>query len=467
MSLRERFFSVQSLLGGVEPVGPLPSVKEMVSRFLRLAWPSVVEAVLIGLVGVADTIMVATLGDNAIAAVGITTQPKFVLLCFSFSMNVGITAVVARRRGEQDREGANHAMRNGVLIGLMITLTTACLGNLFAEPFLRLAGAKDDYIADAVTYFRIITFSVVFQSLNGLINAAQKGSGHTRISMISNLAGNLVNICFNYLLINGIGFFPRLEIRGAAIATLLGTMSAFTISFSMLLRRDHYLNVFVKAPWSLKGKELKPILFVSRSALVEQLCMRVGFFLFNRIVADLETTSYATHIICMNFLSLSFCFGDGFQVASTALAGQSLGARRPDKAYAFCSIGQRVVFFMAMGLSVLIVCFRHTIVGWYSATPEVIRLGGTVLLIVAVITYIQTSQVIFTGCLRGAGDTRFTAITAMVSAGLVRPLFGYLLAYPLGLGLYGAWLGILLDQMTRLIMNYSRIRQKKWLQIIL
>ena len=85
----------------------------------------------------------------------------------------------------------------------------------------------------------------------------------------------------------------------------------------------------------------------------------------------------------------------------------------------------------------------------------------------AVITYIQTSQVIFTGCLRGAGDTRFTAITAMVSAGLVRPLFGYLLAYPLGLGLYGAWLGILLDQMTRLIMNYSRIRQKKWLQIIL
>ena len=271
MDLRERFSSVRPLLGGVEPVGPIPSRKEMVNRFLHLAWPSVVEAVLIGLVGVADTVMVATLGDTAIAAVGITTQPKFVLLCFSFSVNVGITAVVARRRGEQDREGANHAMRNGLLIGLLITLTAAFLGNMFAEPFLRLAGAKDDFIADAVAYFRIITFSVVFQSLNGLINAAQKGSGHTRISMITNLVGNLVNICFNYLLINGIGIFPRLEVRGAAIATLLGTMSAVAISFSMLLKRSHYLNVFVKAPWGLKGKELKPIFFVSRSALIEQL----------------------------------------------------------------------------------------------------------------------------------------------------------------------------------------------------
>lgn len=460
-----RVFSISSLLGG-EPVrGELPPERELYGIFLRLAWPSVIEAVLIGLVGVVDTLMVASLGDAAIAAVGITQQPKFVLMCFLFALNVGITAVVARRKGEENREGANHATRNGLLVGLVLVVILAFLGYRFAEPFLRVAGAKDDYIADAVVYFRIISVSVIFQCLNGLINAAQKGSGNTRISMISNVAGNVVNIIFNYLLINGIGPFPRLEVRGAALATALGALVSFLVSLSRLFQKKNYLSFFCKAPWRPDGKVLAPILKVASSALVEQVCMRVGFFVYNRVVADLSTLAYATHIACMNFLSLSFCCGDGFQVASTALAGQSLGAKRPDKAMIYCNIGQRVVFFVAVILSVTMVLLRRQIIGLYSSTPEVVEMGSRVLLFIAVITYIQTSQVIFTGCLRGAGDTRFTAITAVVSVGVVRPLFGYLLTYPVGWGLYGAWAAVLLDQLCRLVMNYTRIKKRKWLQI--
>ena len=460
-----RVFSISSLLGG-EPVrGELPPERELYGIFLRLAWPSVIEAVLIGLVGVVDTLMVASLGDAAIAAVGITQQPKFVLMCFLFALNVGITAVVARRKGEENREGANHATRNGLLVGLVLVVILAFLGYRFAEPFLRVAGAKDDYIADAVVYFRIISVSVIFQCLNGLINAAQKGSGNTRISMISNVAGNVVNIIFNYLLINGIGPFPRLEVRGAALATALGALVSLLVSLSRLFQKKKYLSFFCKAPWRPDGKVLAPILKVASSALVEQVCMRVGFFVYNRVVADLSTLAYATHIACMNFLSLSFCCGDGFQVASTALAGQSLGAKRPDKAMIYCNIGQRVVFFVAVILSVTMVLLRRQIIGLYSSTPEVVEMGSRVLLFIAVITYIQTSQVIFTGCLRGAGDTRFTAITAVVSVGVVRPLFGYLLTYPVGWGLYGAWAAVLLDQLCRLVMNYTRIKKRKWLQI--
>ena len=121
-------FAYPSLLGG-EPVrGELPPEREMYRTFLRLAWPSVIEAVLIGLVGVVDTLMVASLGDRAIAAVGITQQPKFVLMCFLFALNVGITAVVARRKGENDRAAANHATRNGLMLGLVLVVLLAFLG---------------------------------------------------------------------------------------------------------------------------------------------------------------------------------------------------------------------------------------------------------------------------------------------------------------------------------------------------
>ena len=460
-----RIFSIPSLLAGEQPVGELPSEKEMYGTFLKLAWPSVIEAVLVGLVGLVDSLMVATLGDNAISAVGITQQPKMVIMCIMFALNVGITAVVARRKGEGNREGANHAMRNGLFVGLGLILLTSFLGRQFAEPFLRFAGAHDSFIDDSVAYFRIITFSVIFQCMNGAINAAQTGSGNSRISMTSNLVGNIVNICFNYLLINGIGPFPRLEVRGAAIATAMGAMVAFSVSFVRLLNKKNYINFFYKAPWKLSSVTLKPITKVASSALIEQLCMRVGFFLFTKIVAGLSDLAYTTHVACMNFLSLSFCCGDGFQVASTSLAGQSLGARRPDKAVIYCNIGQRVVFFVALTLSILMITLRKDIMRLYSSTPEVVQMGSILMLYMAVITYIQTAQVIYTGCLRGAGDTRFTAITAMVSVGFVRPFFGYILTYVVGWGLYGAWLAIMLDQLCRFVMNFSRIKQKKWLKI--
>lgn len=461
----KQHYQIPALLGGVEPVGEIPPERSLYGKFIRMAWPSVVESVLVALVGIADTIMVSSLGDLAIDAVGICTQPKFILLCFIFALDTGLTAVVARRKGAGDREAANRSLRNALIVGLTVILVLCALGARFAEPFLKLAGADDSYLADGVMYFRIICLSVVFQALNNLINAAQKGSGYTRISMTTNLLGNLVNIVFNYLLINGIGPFPRWGIKGAAVATVIGTFTALMFSLSRLFVRKNYLNVFIRVPWRLSADILNPIMKVSGSALAEQLVMRVGFFLFNLVVAKLSPTAYATHIICMNMMSLSFCFGDGFQVAATALAGQSLGAKRPDLAFVFCNIGRRIVTLVAIFLSIVFISFRHPIMRLYTDTPEIIEMGGYCLMILALITYAQTAQVICTGCLRGAGDTRFTARMSLICIGVVRPLAGYVLAYVAGWGLYGAWLGSLLDQACRLALSARRINQGKWVQI--
>ena len=458
-------FGTEALLGGREAVGEIPPAEKLYGRFLRLAGPSVIEAVLVALVGIVDTIMVSTLGDLAIDAVGITTQPKFVILCFIFALSTGTTAVVARRRGQEDRKGANAVLRSVFFIGLGIILLLTLLGRVYAEPFLRFAGAHDSYIGDAVVYFRIICLSLIFQGLNVLINSAQKGSGNTKISMTTNLIGNLVNIFFNWLLINGIGPFPRLEVKGAAIATLIGAVVACSISVVRLFIRKNYLNVFEDAGWRPSFPVLKPVFKVSSSALVEQLIMRFGFFTFNMIVARLDPLSYATHIICMNFMSLSFCFGDGFQVAATALAGQSLGAKRPDLAYMYCGIGRRVVVIVSTLLSLFFIAMRYPLMRLYTDTPEIIEMGGVCLLMLSVITYTQTAQVICTGCLRGAGDTRYTAMISLIAIGIIRPLSGYVFAYVVGWGLYGAWFGTLVDQTLRMVLSSARVRRGRWLEI--
>lgn len=461
------FFDVENMIKPEQRRGPLPPSKEMYRKFMEIAWPSALESVLVGLVGAVDTMMVGNLGDAAIAAVGITNQPKFILLCIIFSLNVGVTAVVARRKGQKDQAGAVHAMRNGLLLSCIIALTMSVLGYIFAEPFMKVAGAQEEYLADAVAYFRILVVSIFFQALNLTINAAQKGCGNTRISMYTNVVSNIVNIIFNYFLINGACGFPRLEVRGAAIATCLGSFVACMISLAKLLPKDTYLSVFYPAGWRLSKKVLQPVFKVSGSALVEQLCLRVGFLLYAVIVAKLGTTSYATHIICMNILSISFSFGDGFAVASSALVGQNLGAGRPDKSILFGRVGQRIVLMVSCCLCILFFFGRHFLVGLYSDSPEVIALGGNIMLMIAVITYFQTSQVVCAGALRGAGDTMYVAAVSLIATAIIRPLLSWVLCYPMGWGLYGAWVGVLVDQGLRLVFNYGRFKSGKWMKIVL
>ena len=448
-------------------IGDLPPTKSIYNNFLKMAWPSALEALLVGLISAVDTMMVGGLGKNAIAAVGITNQPRFILLAMIFSLNVGITAVTARRKGQKDQTGANNTLRSGILLATIISLTMSVLGYVFAKPILLFAGAETSYIKDAMTYLRIIMFSIPFQSLNLTINAAQRGCGKTKISMWTNITSNLVNIIFNYLLINGIGIFPRLEVGGAAIATTMGACVAFIISITTLFRKNNYLSFYHKAIWSFKRAILNPILKVSSSAFVEQVFMRIGFFAYAAIIARLGTTAYSTHLICMNILSLSFSFGDGLSIAASALVGQNLGAQRPDLSIIYGKTGQRLAFMISTAVFFVFMFGGEFLVSLFSDEQAIIALGSSIMILAAFSTHAQTSQVVMSGCLRGAGDTTYIAVTSFISIALIRPFLTWLLCFPLGFGLYGAWIALGLDQMFRLVVNFRRFSSGKWSMITL
>jgi putative MATE family efflux protein len=465
--LLTKFLSVKGMLKSNQIIGDLPPSRSAYSNFFNIAWPSALEALLVALIGAIDTIMVGTLGEGAIAAVGITTQPKFILLALIFSLNTGITAVTARRKGQDNRMDANRTVRTGIIFSTVCSLFMAFLGYIFAKPILLFAGADASYLGDAVDYFEIMLYCLPFQALNLTINAAQRGCGKTKISMYSNIVSNLINIPFNYLLINGIGIFPRLEVRGAAIATLLGTVVAFLISLSTLLRENGYLSFHIKAGWAIRKDVMDAIVKVSSSAFVEQVFMRIGFLAYAAIVARLGTTQYATHLICMNILTLSFCFGDGLSIAASVLVGQNLGAKRPDLSIVYGKTGQRLAFMMSCVIFLLFLFGRTFLVSLFSDEATIIALGANIMILAALGTHFQTSQVVLSGCLRGAGDTAYVAVTSFLSVALVRPLLTYLLCFPAGLGVYGAWVALLIDQAFRFVSSYHRFSSGKWTKIVL
>ncbi|MDF2588046.1 MAG: hypothetical protein K0S41_1887 [Anaerocolumna sp.] len=461
------FFSVNGMIKSSLVSGELPSSTSVYKKFFDVAWPSALESLLVGLIGSVDTIMVGTIGEEAIAAVGITSQPKFILLAMIFSLNVGITAIVARRKGQNDRAGANHTLRVGIMLSATISFIMSIIGYTFAKPILIFAGAEASYLTDAINYFRILMISIFFTSVNITVNAAWRGSGKTKISMYTNIISNVVNIIFNYLLINGIAFFPKLGVKGAAIATSLGAIVACFVSISSLFRSDTFLSLRLKSSWKIHKNIINPIFKVSGSAFVEQVFMRIGFLAYAIIVTNLGTTPYATHVICMNILNLSFCFGDGFSIAASSLVGQSLGAKRPDMAIIYGKAGQRLSFLVSTILFMIFISGRNSLVSLFSQKPEIIALGAGIMVIIAFTTHAQTSQVVISGCLRGAGDTVFVAITSLISVAIIRPILTYVLCFPLSLGLYGAWIALFFDQIFRLTLNFLRFSNGKWTKIAL
>ena len=461
----ERLFSVRRFLRGAEPLGEIPPSQQCYRTAIQMAWPSILESFLVALVGFIDTIMVSSLGSYAIAAVGLTTQPKFICLAVFISMNVAVSALVARRRGENDRESANGILMQALIITIGLTILISAAACIFADPIMRLAGTAEDTHDAAVSYFRIISGGMIFNVVSLVINAAQRGAGNTKIAMWTNIVSNGVNIVFNYLLIGGHFGFPALGVAGAAIATVLGTVCACAMSIYSVSKKDRFLYLRALKRIGFDRRSLGALANLGSSTLAEQIFLRIGFLIYAMIVARLGTTAFAAHQVGMNIMSISFSFGDGLSVAAVALVGRSLGERRQDLARIYGAICQRIGFCFSVLLCIIYVSLSRQIFRLFSDEQEILEYGVMIVDMIAVIVFMQITQVIYSGCLRGGGDTRFTALVSLVSVAFFRPFSGWLFCYPLGLGLTGAWIRLAIDQGCRLLMTFIRFKSGKWIKL--
>ena len=452
------------MLGKTKRVGELESTRTVYRAFLLLAWPAMAESLLTALTGFVDTAMVGTLGDAAIAAVGLTNQPRLLFWSVFSTLNLGVLAVVARKKGEGNREAANDTLHKALLICAALSVLIYSVSYIFAEPLLRFAGAEPDVLPYSVEYFRIIMLGLCIYSFGLCINAAQRASSNTRVAFTSSATLNIVNVILNYLLIGGKLGMPALGTRGAAIATLCGNIAGLLVAVLSLYKKDGYLRLDLRRCFS-RTSVLPAVWKVSSGAAVEQLVIRIGFFAFAKIIADLGTESFAAHQIGMNIVSLSFACGDGLGVAASALVGQNLGRSRPDMAMIYGKAGQRIGFFFSAVLFLSFTLFPGQIIGVFTDTPHVVSLTRGIMYFISLTSITQISQVIFSGCLRGAGDTKFMAVASLISIALIRPVLCYFFCFTCGLDVVGAWIALFIDQSMRCVFSSVRFIHGKWMSI--
>jgi len=186
------------------------------------------------------------------------------------------------------------------------------------------------------------------------------------------VVSNLVNVLFNYLLIGGNLGFPALGIRGAAIATVIGSVFGCGMSIFSLFSKQSFVYIRGIQGYIASKLDIKSLLNVGSSAFTEQIFFRIGFLLFAITVANLGNTAYAAHQIGMNMMSLSFSFADGFSVASVALIGRSLGQKRRDLAKLYANMCQRMGLVCAFLMSLVFLFFGRGLFSLFSSDPAIL-----------------------------------------------------------------------------------------------
>jgi len=442
--------------------------RQQLALIMKLTWPALGENILSTLVSLADSAMVAGLGTYAINAVGLVTQPRFIVFSAFMALGVGTTALVARAKGKGDAEEANKVLRQSIVMAVAVVVLVSILMYIFAEPLIRwLSGAEiaEQTIQAAMEYFRIQIIGFPVLGVTFIINGALRGVGNTKAAFYTNTAANIVNVILNYLLIEGRFGFPRLEVAGASLATIIGQTVAFGMALYWLFQGKQYIRLRPRDSYRPDFHMMGRVARIGVPALIEQVALRVGMMLFVTIVTSLGEKPYAAHTIAMNIQTLSFSVGNSFGIAVTTLTGQCLGRKREDMARLYmtktlylCHVASILValfLFFGGGLTALM----------FTKDVEIIDMVAMVLKIIAAANLISNARFVYNSALRGAGDSSFTAFTTFLGIMVARPVVAYTLVNVFHMGLAGVWIALISDSVLCFVLGWLRWKGGKWAKI--
>jgi multidrug resistance protein, MATE family len=435
---------------------------------LSISLPLVASMGSITLMQFTDRIFLANYSLEAIAAALPAGIASFTVIAFFMGVANYTNAFVAQYTGAGAPERVGASLWQGIYFSLM---AASCIASLcfFSERLFDLIGHSPDIRALEVTYFNILTLGGGLVVLGSAMACFYTGRGMTRVVMVVHMAGALVNIPLDYCLINGIGPFPELGIAGAAAATLVAYASIVAMLSALIFGKDNRKRF---ATWQARTFDTKLFGRLMRYGLPSgsQFFLEIfGFTFFIQMLGRLGDLELAASNIVLSIESLSFMPMVGFHIGNATLVGQAIGRGRPEEgAYATISALHLTLLYMLL-VSALFVLAPGPLLSLFKAghhTAEhyerITTLGVILLRFVAVFCFFDALNLIFSGAIKGAGDTRFIMWTiAVLSLGvMIIPV--YIALEVMGRGIYTAWTLATLYVCALGVAFMLRYRRGKW-----
>lgn len=426
-----------------------------------LSWPIILAFSMQVGYNIVDIFWVGKLGATAIAAVSLAGNVFFIILAVGQILGSGTIALVAQFYGAKQIDNANNIIRQSLLLVSIIALPVCISGFIFAKQIMFLLGGQADVLIISTSYLRIIFIGFFFQLISFTINYAFRGIGDMKTPMKIMLVATIINLILDPLLIFGLGFFPRLEVQGAAIATVIAKCASFLFGFIILIRGRSGIKLNIFKKWYLKTKVVKTILSVGIPVGISYGLMAFSNMAVFRIVSSFSEYALAALGIGIRILQLASLPVVSIGIATTTLAGQSLGARDIKKTMQIGNISMLFSTAITIFFSIIFVTNAKFLVSIFTQNPQVINYGLQFMQIVSLYLVFIGITMSLTGVFRGAGDTLPPMFAGLFKLALLIAL-AILFSQNLGMGITGVWWAIFISYSIETIIITIWYASGKW-----
>jgi putative MATE family efflux protein len=446
----------------LSPVAPgrpaLLTAGPIAPALLRLAWPVFLARALHTLYGVADTAWVGRLGAEAVAAVSTGFFASWALIGVGTMLVAGVTSLVSQTVGAGRDEEAARVVSTGLALAVAAGTAVAALG-WFGAPLLFRALFDDPRVAAlGSTYLSMISLAAPAMYVVFVVEAMYRSCGDSRTPMLVVLAGTLLNVILDPLLILGVGPLPRLEVAGAALATLLGEGVSLSLAAGLALRGRFPLPL---AGARFSGLRAGQILRIGAPEAVIDLLFSTVYLVLAHVTGAFGSAATAALGIVNRMESVTYLSAAALGMAVATMVGQNLGAGQPGRAEASARAGGRLVTVLAAALTVVFLVAARPIVALFTSDPEVIRQGALFLRLVAISQVFMGWELVYGQAFVGAGDTLPPMV---ISAGtsIARIPLAWWLAFDTPAGVDGIWWTISLTGILRGALIVAWFRLGRW-----
>ena len=426
-----------------------------------LAVPMVLEMAMEALFAIVDTYFVAHLGADSTATVGITEGMLTMVYAIAVGMSMGATAVVARRTGEKDPEGAAQAAVQSIILGVSVSAVIFGFCFPFAPKLLVLMGASPAILHVGSTYSRIMLSGSGVIVMLFLINAIFRGAGDAAVAMRVLWLANFINLCLDPCLIRGLGPFPRLGVTGAAVSTTIGRSIGILFQLYILWRARGRIEIRRKH-LRINFKVMANILRIAGNGVLQFMVATASWVVMVRMIQSFGSAATAGYTVAMRIIYFSILPSWGLGSAAATLVGQNLGAKHPDKAEQ--SVWRASFFNMIFlgALSLVFLAFAPHLVAIFSNDPTVIAVGASCLRIISACYILFAYGMVIVQAFNGAGDTLTPTIINLVCYWIVQLPLAFWLSRRAQLGPNGIFWAILITENLLAAVSIFVFRLGRW-----
>lgn len=429
---------------------------------LALTIPIFFESLFRMLVSSVDTVMLSSYSQEAVAAVGMTSQFVFFIQILFRVICIGVTIVLAQYIGANREKDLKQVAQASIVMIIILSLIMTLVVIFGAKPLLGTYTLEAKVRQHAIEYLIILGgFGSFFFAFNMLQSSILKAYGYTKDAMFISIFANIINVIGNALVLYGFFGLPILGVPGVAIASVFSQFVACSI-FAYIIHKKPDVKISLKGITQVPSRIYKTILSIGIPTAGENLSYNVAQIVIMAMITTLGTAAMSAQVYTQTIVRFVFvaamAIGNGVQIKT----GYFVGAKRPEDAYKSLYKYQIIGTSISMLLILIVNVFKTPLISIFTHDPVIFSTVSTLLIFSAYIEFGRSLNLISISGLKGAGDVKFPVFYGIFSMWIFMVLGSYLLGIVAGFGMVGIWLAMGTDETLRGIIMLFRWKSKKW-----